>query len=56
MKYYEKIRKPITFLEVGSRDDEEKWWFVIENTMSLRERRIDKTMNSQNVGGKIEKF
>ena len=56
MKYYEKIRKPIPFLEVGSRDDEEKLWFMIEKIVSLRGRRTDKTMNSQNVQGKTEKF
>ena len=56
MKYFEKNRKPIPFLEVWSRDDEEKWWIFGENTVSLWERWTDKTMNSQNEWGKTEKF
>ena len=56
MKYFEKNRKPIPFLEVWSRDDEEKWWIFGENTVSLWERWTDKTINSQNEWGKTEKF
>ena len=47
MKYLEKIRKPITFLEDWSWDDEEQWRFLKRNTVSLWERWTDKTMNSQ---------
>ena len=48
MKYFEKNRKLIPFLEVWSRDDEEKWWIFERNTMSLWERWTEKTMNSHN--------
>ena len=47
MKYLEKIRKPIPFLEVWRRDDEEKWWICEWNMVSMWERRMKKTMNSQ---------
>ena len=35
MKYFEKNRKLIPFLEVSSRDEEEKWCIFGENTVSL---------------------
>ena len=56
MKYFEKNRKPIPFLEVWSREGEEKWWIFERNMVSLWERWTDKTMNSQSEWGKIEKF
>ena len=47
MKYIEKDEKPIPFLEVWRRDDEEKWWICEWNTVSMWERRMKKTMNSK---------
>ena len=55
-KYFEKNRKLIHFLEVSSRDYEEKWWIFGRNTVSLWERWIEKTMNNQSERGKTEKF
>ena len=56
MECFEKNRKPIPFLEVWTRDDEEKWWIFVRNTVSLWERWTDKTMNSQNERGKTKMF
>ena len=47
MKYLEKDRKLIHFLEDWSWDDEEKWRFFERDTMSLREIWIGKIMNKQ---------
>ena len=47
MKYFEKDEKPIPFLEVWRRDDEEKWRIFEWNMVSLWERRMKKTMNSK---------
>ena len=47
MKYSEKDRKLIPFLEDWSWDDEEKWRFFERDTMSLREIWTSKTMNKQ---------
>ena len=46
MKYYEKIGKPIPFLEDWSWDDEEQWRFLWE-TRWVWEWRTNKTMNSK---------
>ena len=46
MKYLEKIRKPIPFLEDWSWDNEEQWRFLGE-TRWVWEWRTNKTMNSQ---------
>ena len=54
MKYFEKIRKPIHFLEDWWRDDEENGGFV--NKHGEFGRGMDKTMNSHNKRGKNEKF
>ena len=56
MKYFEKNRKPIPFLEAWSKDDEEKWWIFGRNTVSLWERWTEKTMTSQSERRKTEKF
>ena len=56
MKCFKKNRKPIPFLEVWSRDDEENWRIFVRNTVSLWERWMDKTMNSQNEQGKTDFF
>ena len=37
MKYFEKYRKPIPFLEDWSRDDEEQWW-ILGETQRVCER------------------
>ena len=47
MKYLEKNRKLIPFLRDWSRNDEQKWWTFESNTVSLRERWTNKTMNSK---------
>ena len=47
MKCFEKNRKPIPFLEVWSRDDEEKWWIFVRNMVSLWERWTDKKMSTR---------
>ena len=56
MKCFEKNTKPIPFLEDWSRDDEEKWCIFVRNMVSLWERWMDKTMNSQNERGKTKMF
>ena len=52
MIYFEKNGKPIPYLEVWRREDDENGGFFIENTVSLWVRWMDKTMNNKNERGK----
>ena len=56
MKYFEKKRKPIPFLEDLWRDDDENGRFFGENTVSLEGRGMNKTLNSHNKWGKNKEF
>ena len=51
MKYFEINGKPIPYLEVWRREDDENGGFLIENKVGLWVRWTDKTMNSQNERG-----
>ena len=56
MKNYEKIRKPIPFLEVWNRDDEEKLWFMRETQWVCEKEEQTRQWTVKNVWGKIEIF